>query len=114
MAYVNWNALQPTIKPPSDSLYLDEKLWLCTPTEESTPTPYYPEDIARMSNQAGFDYMSKHMGKFWDVAGPVWVGYQSNGAMLKDVIVLPCPPYYPPHSTQGVDISNQPKPNPFP
>lgn len=114
MAYVTWNALQSTIKPPSDPLYLDAKLWYCTEAEENSSTPYYPEDLIRMTNQIGFYYMSKRMGKFWDESKPVWVGYDSSDNVLTDVIILACPPYYPPHSTQGVDISNQSKPSTFP
>jgi hypothetical protein len=118
MAFVNWDSLQLLDLPlPPGTTTTDNKLRTCTAAEDTEPASFYPEDIIRITNQTDFSHLKKHMAKFWDVTKQVWVGYkmvESSEVLLKDVIVLRCPPYYPPHTLPGIDVSNTSKPPGFP
>ncbi len=107
MAYVHYDALAPVYTG------LDPRLRACTPTEESTPASFYPEDIFRIQAQAGYYACRKYMATFWDAEHPVWVGIAADGSVLQEVIALRCPPYYPPNTFPGANVTDSPKPPGF-
>ena len=110
MAHTNWYELTPV----SSAVSLDGRLEYCTPTEEGTATPFYTEDILRVINQDGCVSISKKMATFWGLRLLVWVGHDSGNNVIKGVIALQCPPYYPPHTTVGVEATAAAKPSGFP
>jgi hypothetical protein len=110
MAHTHWNELTPV----SSAASLDGRLEYCTPTEESEPVSFYTEDILRVTNQAGCEYISKKMATFWGLRLQVWVGHDAHQNVIKGVIALRCPPYYPPHTTVGVEATAAGKPSGFP
>lgn len=110
MAYTNWNELTPV----SSAASLDGRLEYCTPTEDGTPTSFYTEDILRVINQAGCVSISKKMATFWGLRLQVWVGHDSNNSIIQGVVALQCPPYYPPHTSPGVEATAAGKPAGFP
>ncbi len=115
MAFVTWDSLQSLDLPlPTGTTSDDGKLRTCTAAEDATSSPFYVEDIIRVASQEDFDHLRKQMAKYWDETHQVWVGYTAGGDVLKDVIALRCPPYYPPHTFASVDVSSMSKPTGFP
>lgn len=115
MAYTEWDSLDNSSLINNDPLYIDQKLDKCTPAEDNEEASFYVEDIIRVTNQTDFHSIRKVMARFWGERHQVWVGYKSDGiTVLKDVIALRCPPYYPPHSYPGVNVSDVPQPENFP
>ena len=111
MAYVRLEKLE-TIS--NGTVASGGKLRDCTPSEDAEPASFYPEDIIRITAQTGFASMQKQMATFWGETHQVWVGYDSMQNILTSVIATRCPPYYPPHTFPGVDISDMEKPEGFP
>jgi hypothetical protein len=112
MAYVRYDALANQVA--QGSLTLDGKLHYCTETEMNESVSFYGEDLIRVSNQQGFHSMMKVMAVFWGVRKQVWVGFDESDTVLTRAVALSCPPYYPPYSAEGVDISDEPIPEGFP
>jgi hypothetical protein len=110
MAYTNWNELTPI----SSAASLDGRLEYCTPTEDGTPASFYTEDIALVTNQAGCVSISKKMATFWGQRHKVWVGHDSENRVIRGIVALQCPPYYPPHTSPGVEVFESDKPASFP
>ncbi len=110
MAYTIWDELTPV----STAASFDERLEYCTAAEDSAPAPFYVEDILLLMAQSGCASISKKMATFWGQRRQVWVGHDSSSNVLKDVVALQCPPYYPPHTTQGVMLEERDKPAIFP
>jgi hypothetical protein len=98
MAYTTYNDLEP--------MGLNgNRLENCTAAEDQAASPFYPEDMLRLTQQPGFSYLQKHMATFWGRRWQVWVGYTINSTRLDNVIVLRCPPYYPEYTTVGVKVT---------
>ncbi len=75
---------------------------ICTPAEDQAGSPFYVEDIIRLTQQPDFQSIKKYMAKFWGKRWQVWIGHKADGTILEEVIALACPPYYPPYTTVGV------------
>ncbi|MCB0574584.1 MAG: hypothetical protein KDC61_08455 [Saprospiraceae bacterium] len=108
MAYTYWDELQPNS--------FGERLELCTAEEDNDPAQFYVEDILRVINQSGCDSIGKRMATFWGRRLQVWAGFNNGNTELtgQAIIALQCPPFYPPYTFPGEEVTEALKPDGFP
>jgi len=110
MAYTHYDELENTLGGTAG----EPKLAIPTFFEDNQPASFYPEDILLLVNNRDCASVAKRMATFWGQRHAVWVGYDSNGSVLKEPVVLQCPPYYPPHSSPLEKETRDTKPPVFP
>ena len=108
MPYTHYRELTPNAS--------GNKLDACTATESSKPASFYSEDISVLTHQLNYVTSVKMMATFWGARHPVLVGVDAQSQVMQgddSVIVLKCPPYYPPSSFPGMEETEASKPANF-